>query len=453
MATINFTGLATGLDVNGIIDALVAVERRSITLLERQKSSIQTKVDLYQQLSGKFAALETATTRLSTEADFYVKQAASSNETILVATAGSNAEAANHTVTVDTLARATTLASAPFDDTDTTTVGTGTLRITVGTTVTDIPIDSNNNTLAGLRDAINGSGADVTASIVTVDADATPSYRLVVSGKSTGLANAVTIDASGLSGGTPLGFTVTQPAQDATLTVDGISVTRAANVVSDVIPGVTLDLKSAAPGTEVQVTVSYDIEAIEQQVNDFIAAYNDIMTFVHEQTKFDSVTRQGGPLIGDSTLRTLRRNLQSMITTPVAGTPSILADIGVATEKDGTLSVDASKLENALKTDLSGVANIFLDPSDGLAQSVLDFAELATRLGDGILTARIDGAGEAIAQIDDRIAEKKDELERFEQDLIRKFTVLETLVSQINAQGNYLVQQLASLGAQLGTSE
>jgi flagellar hook-associated protein 2 len=449
MSTITFGGLATGLNTTSIIDGLLAVERRPITLWQQQQVTIEQKVDSYQQLSGKIGALKTAATKLSTPSGFFIKTAKSANENVLVATSSSNADAASHSIVVNRLARASTLASTPFSDIDTTTVGTGTLAITVGTTATNITVDSTNNSLEGLRDAINESDAEVTASIVTVNAGPTPSYRLIVSGKKTGLENAVSISEAGLSGGTLPGFTVTRAAEDADLLVDEVAIARAGNLVSDVITGVTLDLKSASPGNEIQVVVNHDTKAIEGQLTDFVAKYNEVMTFIAEQTKYDSAAEQGGPLIGDSTLRTLRRTLQSVITTPVTGSPAILGEIGIATQKDGTLSVNSAKLSDALANNLEGVGNLFLAAGGGLAQSVIDYSDDAIRLGDGILTARIDGAHDEIDKVAARIAAKEDQLDRFEQDLIRKFAALETLVSQINAQGNFLTQQLAALSGQL----
>lgn len=448
MSTITFGGLATGLNTTNIIDGLMAVERRPVTLWQQQQVIVEQKIDSYQQLSGKIGALKTAASKLSTATGFFIKIAESSNENLLVATASSSADVARHSVTVDRLARASTLASIAFGDTDTTTVGTGNLALTVGTTTTNITIDATNNTLAGLRDAINDSDADVTASIITVNTGTAPSYRLVVNGKQTGLENSVGIAENGLSGGTAPGFTETQAADDAVLIVDGITTARSGNLVSDVISGVTLDLKSASSGSEIQVAISNDTEAIEEQLADFVAKYNEVMAFIAEQTKYDNVAERGGPLIGDSTLRTLRRTLQSVITTPVNGTPAILGEIGIATQKNGTLSISSAKLSDALTGNLDGVGNLFLSAGNGLAQSVIDYADDAVRLGDGILTARIDGAQSEINRMEARIATKEAQLDRFEQDLIRKFATLETLVAQINAQGNFLTQQLAVFNGQ-----
>ena len=218
--TITFSGLATGVNTGTLIDDLLGLQRRPINVLESQKAGYEQKLTLFQELSGKLSALKTAATNLSTSASFFVKKASSSNETVLTATAGSNAEAGSHTIMVSSLARVTSQASAGFGAT-TSNIRQGTLNITVGTTTTGITIDSNNNTLAGLRDAINGSGAQVTATIVQENAT---SYRLVVTGKSTGTANAVSIDESGLTTGTdPLpGFTVTQAATNAVLDVGAV---------------------------------------------------------------------------------------------------------------------------------------------------------------------------------------------------------------------------------------
>lgn len=447
MPTVTFSGLASGLDTAKLIDGLVQIERRPITLLQNQQSKLRDKIKLYQDLQGKLGSLKTAATRLSAAASFFVQKVTSSNESVLVATVSTGAGVANHTVTVNTLARGSTLGSVTFDDVDTTTVGTGTLAITVGTTTTDVTIDSTNNTLQGLRDAINDSGADVTASIVTVNAGATPSYRLVVSGKNTGLVNAVSLDESSLNGGTAPGFTTTQAAQDATLTIDGIAIARATNTISDVITGVTLDLKSPS-ATELQVTINNDNEAIKTQINDLVQAYNNVISFIATQTKYDGATEKGGPLIGDSALRMLQRNLQLVITTPVTGVPSILGEIGVATQKDGTLSVNDAKLSSALQTDLSGVSNLFLSTTNGVAQATVGVVNDATRLGTGILPVRIDGTQNAIDRVADQIVRKEAALERYEQDLVRRFTALETLISRIQVQGNFLTQQLLSLSAQ-----
>ncbi|HEX9443248.1 MAG TPA: flagellar filament capping protein FliD [Candidatus Binatia bacterium] len=439
---INFSGLATGIDTGAMIDALVKIEHRPIDLLQRQQAGLENKLSLFNQLKSKLATLNTAAEKLSTAAGFFVNKATSSNQDVLLATAGSNAVAGNHTVTVGSLARGTTEASANFAST-TSPVRQGTLAITVGAATTNVTVDGTNNTLAGLRDAINASGAQVTASIVQIDAS---NYRLVVSGKNSGTANAVALDETGLTTGTdPLpGFGVTQAAQDATLTVDGIAVSRSTNSISDVIAGVTLDLKSSS-ASQLQVTVANDTAAIKTQINDFVGAYNAVLSFIRDETKYDAENKTAAPLIGDSTLQIVQTMLRTSIGSIVSGNPATLADLGIKTQSDNTLLVDDAKLDSALTASPAGASNVFLDATAGVAQKIMANVDALTHFGTGILTARIDGAQNNIDDLADRITKKEANLETFQEDLTRRFAALEALVSQLKSQGQYLEQQLASL--------
>jgi flagellar hook-associated protein 2 len=443
LPTINFSGLATGIDTGALIDALVKVERRPIDLLELQMGNLEFKLSLFNDLSSKLAALKTAAGKLSLSSSFFVKKASSSDDTVVSATAGSNAASGSHSITVTSLAHATTQASTGFSS-PASNVRQGTLNITVGTTTTPITIDGTNNTLDGLKNAINSSGAAVTASIVQVDPT---TYRLVVTGKNTGTANAVTIDESGLTTGPdPLpGFTVTQAATNAVLDVDGITgINRSTNTVSDVITGVTLDLKSlsAAP---VQVAITNDNDAIKTQINDFVKAYNDVMSFIHEQTKYDSKNKSGAPLIADSTMQSVQSMMRMALGTFVTGTPATVTDLGFTTNTDNTITVDDVKLSDALANNAAGVSNLFTDATNGVAAKIAASVDTLTLPSSGILTARIKGTQDSIDDIEDNIAEKEDRLDQFTQALIRRFAVLEALVAQLKAQQDYLTKQLASL--------
>jgi flagellar hook-associated protein 2 len=443
LPTINFSGLATGMDTGAMIDALVKVERRPIDLLEIQMGNLEFKLSLFNDLNSKLAALKTAAGKLSTAATFFVKKASSSNDSVVSATAGSNASAGSHSITVTSLAHATTQASAGFSA-PTSNIRQGTLNITVGTTTTPITIDGTNNTLDGLKNAINASGAAVTASIVQVDAT---TYRMVVTGKNTGTANAVTIDESGLTTGSdPLpGFSVTQAATNAVLDVDGIvGINRSTNTVSDVITGVTLDLKSLS-ASPVQVAITDDNEAIKTQINDFVKAYNDVMTFIHEQTKYDAKNKSGSPLIADSTMQTVQSMVRMALGTSVTGTPASVTDLGFTTNTDNTITVDDVKLSDALANNAAGVSNLFTDATNGVSAKLAASVDSLTAPSSGILTSRIKGTQDSIDDIEDNIAEKEERLEQFTVALVRRFAVLEALVAQLKAQQDYLSKQLASL--------
>jgi flagellar hook-associated protein 2 len=414
---------------------------------------LEERVGALAELAAKLGALKTAAEKLSSAAGFFVKKASSADETVVAAAAGSSAAVGSHEVTVASLARATTLVSAAFADTDSTRVGTGILRITVGATTTEIAIDQTNNTLAGLRDAINASAAEVSAFIVNENAGGSPVYRLVVTGKKTGAANAVTVDESGLAQGegeVAPGFTTSQSAQDASLTIDGLSIARASNTVADVLEGVTLELKSVS-ASPVRITVSHDTEAIQTQIEELIGAYNAVFSWIAENSQVGSEGKESGPMLGDSAVREVRRRLQSALTAPVGGSISILAQIGVTTQRDGTLAIDSGKLAEALASDLEGVSNLFL-AAGGLAEALADAADDAVRTGDGLLTLRIDSEQQRIERLEEEIARRQRSLEKLEEDLIRRFAALERLVSQLQTQGQFLAQQLQALSAQRGSA-
>ncbi len=442
---VTFGGLASGLNTQSIIAQLVQIEGQPITLLQNQQATLQNDLSLYQNLSNDLASLKTAATQLSTSADFLVSQASSSDQSVLTASASSGAAVGNHSVIVNALAYASTLASASFSDTDTTTIQQGTLKITVGSNTTSITVDSTNDTLQGLKDAINSSGAGVTASIIAESSGPNPTYRLVVTGNNAGTANAVSIDESGLSGaGATLGFSTIQAAQDASLTVDGIAVARSTNAISDVIPDVTLSLQSPST-SQVQVSVTPDLATIKAQINAFVTAYNTVMSFISTQTAYNSGTKTAGPLIGDSTLAMLQRSLQSIISTPVSGSPSILPEIGITTQNDGSLSVNDAELTTALQTNLSGVTNLFASGA-GLAGSIMGFVNQAVEFGDGVLTSRVNATQDSINQLQNQIDQKQAALDQYQERLTQQFAALETLMSQLQADEQYL-NKLSSSGS------
>jgi flagellar hook-associated protein 2 len=439
---ITFGGLASGIDTSSMIDALVKIEHRPIDLLQNQQNDLSNKLSLFNQLSSLLGSLRSTAETLSTAANFFVNKATTSDDSVVTATAGSNAATGSHSITVTSLASATTEASAAFAST-TATLRQGTLAITVGSTTTNVTINAGNNTLAGVRDAINASGAAVNASIVQVGAN---SYRLVVSGKNTGTANAVSIDESGLTtGADPLpGFSVTQPESDAVISVDGISVARSTNVISDVLTGVTLELKNttAAP---IQVTVSTDSDAVKKQINDFVSAYNSVVSFIHEQTKYDSDNKTAGALIGDSTVQAAQRMLRSAVGGVVSGTFVTLRDVGITIQEDDTLSVNGATLDAALAKDATGVSKVFLDSTSGAASGIMTAVDNLTSASTGLLTAKINGTQTSIDDLGDSMAAKEDSVGKFQEELIRKFAALEALVSQLKSQGQYLTQQLGNL--------
>ena len=251
--------------------------------------------------------------------------------------------------------------SSGFAETSST-LGNGTVSITVGTTTTEITIDDTNNTLDGLRLAINNSGANVQANFLN-DGSATNPVKLVISGTQTGIDNAVSISASntlfGFGQESPITFTETQSAQNASFTLDGVAVTKANNTVTDVITGTTLQLESAGSGL---ITLSPDEEAIKEKIQNYVDGFNELMAHLNNELSLTESTGETGVLFANFTVQNLQQTLRETITDQVVGVTgdfSYLSQIGIRTQSDGTLTVDDGALSTAIASDIGNVTQLF----------------------------------------------------------------------------------------------
>lgn len=450
MATIQFGGLASGLDTNALISGLVKAERRPIELLQFQQARFQTQQGVLTLLSGNLSSLKSAAQALSLSTDFSKRTATSSDTSVLTASADSTAQTGTYNLSVTTLAKAKSLQSSTSYTSTTAALGTGTLTIAVGTTNTNITVDATNNTLSGLKDAINNSGAAVTASIVNVSATSTAEYRLVVQSKNTGTANAVTISGTLAGGSDPFagGGTVVQAAADAVFTVNGLSVTRGSNTVSDVIVGVSFSLLKEG-GASSTVTVANDTAAIKSAVQKFVDAYNAVVKIGNDQFKSDPTTKRQGTLAGDPVLRGVASRLRAALTAPGANLTGFktVSEVGISFQKDGTLKLDDAKLSSALSSNFDGVKNLFIATQNGVGKRIPETVDGFIRSVTGALTARQNGISGSIASIDKKIVREEQRIAAFEKNLTAQFTALEKLVSQFNGQSQYLSRQLTGLSS------
>lgn len=381
MASITSAGLGSGLDVNGILKQLMAVESQPLVALAQKESVYQAKLSAYGSLKGAVSSFQNAVRSLSSLAKFQALKATSADSTIYTASTALNAVPGSYAVEVTALAQAHKLASKGFAGV-TDQLGTGTLTITKGGVATAVTIAAANNSLSGIRDAINAAKAGVTASIIN-DGSATTPYKLIVTSNDTGAANAVKITVSGDSVGTNVddnglsqlaydaagtlgngkNLTQTAAAQNATLKVDGVEISKTTNTVTDVIQGVTLNLvKQSAANSATTLTVTRDTAAVKSAVEAFVKAYNDINKTVKDLTAYDPATKQSAILQGDasalSIVSQIRRTLNAPIT-GLSGSYTLLSQVGVSFQSDGTLALDSTKLQTAIDTNFNDIAGLF----------------------------------------------------------------------------------------------
>jgi len=398
MAEATIFGLNTGLDTAGIIDNLVKLKQRTTDIVVAQKTLEEQKLASFQELKSRLQTFKSITFDLSKESRFLSVAGSFANKNttdlseVVIITTNSLASSGTFTLKVLSLAQEGKVVSEGVGAI-TDTVPTGTLELKVGNTTTLIDINSSNNTLDGLRQAINNSGANVNASFLN-DGDSSKPFRLLVSGTQTGAANTVSVKLFNnfLGGGAidVFQFDQTQAAQDATLNVDGISVTKSSNTITDLIAGTTLNLKSAGSGT---VTLQSDVNAIKDKVVAFVDGFNSLTAFIEDQTFLDTNSNTTGLLFGNFTVQNLQQTLRGVVSGKVAGTSGafdFLSQVGITTASDGLLELDEGKLAAAINQDAGGVSQLFA--SRGTTTSTnITFVGFTEKTQAGVYDVKISG--------------------------------------------------------------
>ena len=404
-------GAGSGLDIQALVTQLSdAAKAPKEALLTSRETANQAKVSGLAQVSSAIDSFASALTTLIAGGSLFSQPSVSDSSVFTAsALAGSRLGGLAASVEVRQLAQAQTSASGYLTGA-TDPVGEGTLTISInGGAGVDVTIDSTNNNLNGLAKAINDKNMGLTASVVTDSNGA----RLVVKGK-TGAASAFTLTVpggttSGLERFATAAMTTPLAAQDAIVKLDGVQVTRATNSFSDLISGVQIELKTARPDVPVSVGVTRPTAAISQGVQDFASAYNELINMIAEQTKAGTGA-DAGALRGDVGVRELQRRLSGLTSTILSSTgtgPHTLAELGVRTNRDGTLSVDASRLASVLAADPDGVEALF-NPGQYSSSPFLTIKSLIGKVAPGTYTitnvvpAAPPGTPNASGKIDDK---------------------------------------------------
>jgi flagellar hook-associated protein 2 len=560
-------GIGSGLDVEGIISKLMAVEQVPLTKLDTKEASYQTKISALGSLKSAVSTLNSALTSLVTTSGqtaankFSSYKASVGNSSAASATASSSAVAGSYSLEVlqlatahrvSTIARAHELTSVSFTS-ETDPIDQGTLDITVNGTTTQITvddsndtlgelvttinnadagvtatleddgsggkvmvltsntggtagemtlsgiagftydpvtqtgdltqtqaaeggytsanasiaegtlaitvgdgsqrtitIDSSNNTLAGLRDAINDAGVGVTATLTTVSEN---DVRLVLTSNTTGSSGKITM--SGLTG---FGFDPTtgsgdlsqasadggEAAQSSKIKLNGVTVTKESNTISDVVQGVTLSLTGVTTSATTLTVTQDKSTALTAALTKVVEAYNELNDTVHNLGNYDEETKTGGILLGNSTLRTVSSSIKSLFQSAVSGTTGsdykYLSNLGLEFQKDGSIVFSSSKLATATNDDFEAVASMVA--SFGTQAKTLTDGMLSTT---GTITAASDGLQATIDSIDEQRTRLEARLEKIEARYVAQFSALDSLISQMNSTSTYLTQQLANL--------
>jgi flagellar hook-associated protein 2 len=457
MSIISVTGLGNGVDFGRIVDQLVAIQRKqTVERLATTQQTLQSKLTDYGTLTTKLLALETAASALSQAAALTPNTTSVSDHTVLAASATASATPGSYQVTVQQLATAHTItntaAKAVASPTTSITTGGATFTFRVGSGPNQTVTLAAGATLEDLKHAINNLGAGVLASIVNTGTESAPAYRLVLTARETGAQAAISIvtdstDLDFLNTSGTGGTETIQAAQDAIITLGDpaqhpLTLQRSSNSITDAIPGVTLTLSKVSGGTPVTVTVSRDTAQVKATIKNLVTAYNDVVTFIRARTTYDPATKTGGLFVGEETARRVLDRLRSALTDTVSGltTYTAVGQVGLQTQRDGTITVNDAALDQAVSTNLAAVQDLFVGQNltAGVAKRLVNAVEALTDLAGGPLTLRKQALTKQVSDLATQISLKQAQVDRYADQLRRQFAALDALLAQLQTQSNAL---------------
>ena len=412
MAALASLGIGSGLDLNGIITKLMAVEGQPLTVLTQKEAAFQAKLSAYGSLKGVISSFQTSVSALNNQSNFKAYTATPSDSTVLTASASRISTPGSSSITVTQLAQSQTLLTSPIASTTAAIAAAGTSTTltfqfgtisgsltsptsgiyAAGATFTQnaaqstgtITISNTNNSLQGIRDSINAANMGVTASIVNNGNTSSP-YNLVLTSKDTGLANSMKITVGGAADVSIANLLAYNPtstqnltqstaAQNAALTVNGVPISSTSNAVTGAMTGTTLNLIKTG---STNLSVSRDTATVTASVQSLVKAYNEANTTLKDYTRYDPATKKGGILLGDSAALSIQSRIRSTLTAAITGLGSssltTLTQIGISFKKDGTLALDNAKLTTALSNSYGDMASLFTavgKPTDTLVSYI-----------------------------------------------------------------------------------
>jgi len=440
-------GVGSGLDIQGLVSQLVAAERApQAQRLSRIESTARAQLSSLGNISSVLAQLKTAAGAFNTASGFGARTVSLSNANYLSATAGPQAQQGSYEIEVVSLARAGKLSSTP-SATASTSLGSGSLTLNVGSANFTVNAGGDPITLEGLRDAINNAGdnAGVSASLVTTD----DGVRLVLTGRETGSAKALSISGSGDLNAFATAFTVNATAANAQVRVDGNLASSNTNTFASVIPGVSFTATKSETDpatTRTTLTVGRDDGAARKQAEAFVTAVNSVLSTVKVATLANPDTGVTSPLTGDALPRSLVSQLRNTIGASVPGQPTgfeSLNSVGITFQADGSLKLDAARFDAAMNANPQAVAKLFSgDGSTG--KRVADLVDGFTGT-NGVITSRNKSINDRLNDVTRQRDALDLRMERVQRNYLAQFTAMEKIVAQLQGTSSFLANQLAQL--------
>ncbi len=481
VGSITSTGLGSGLDVSGILEKLMAVEKRPLDQLQEQATALNTRLSNVGKLQGYFSALQAKANALTATTLWSATTATSADTSAVKVSTGTGAVAGSYAVQVNRLAVGQTVTSTAQAG-STATLSEGTLTIELGSygagdpaadftpkagaSAVSIAIGAGDTSLGAIRDKINAAGAGVTATLVT-DASGT---RLSLRSRETGAENAFRVsvnegtdDGNAATGLSALAFDATATgspmtrstsAANADLSVNGIALSSASNTLNNVVDGLTLSLSkvTAAP---VDVSVTEDTASVKTAITDFVTAFNTLASFIKTQTAYNPDSKAAGALQGDQSTLALQNQLRAVLNegSSASSAWSRLSEIGLTLKTDGTLDTNATKLDNALGK-LPELRKLLAADGDSSATSgfVRRFKNLAdAALGsEGVFATRTASIQASVTRNSKSQTAMEKRLEQTQARLQAQYSALDTTMARLSNLSTYMTQQISQFNKSSG---
>jgi flagellar hook-associated protein 2 len=455
------TGLSSGIDYTTLLNAIDKSLSEPITLMKDQESPLNNELSAWGKISSAASNLNSAAAALGQTSLFSTYSAASSDPSVATATASSSAIPGTYSLSVSALATKDVMASQGVAATSTavsSSGATGTYDITVNGKTTDVALNSSTGyTLADLSQAINNSGAGVSASIIN-NGSSTDPYQLVLTSDNTGTNNDISVTDPTLaasSTATALTFSTTQAAQNASLSYGGISITSQSNTVNNVIPGVTLNLASTGSTT---VTVGLDTNAIDSAVNNFVSSYNSLLSDVSSQQTYNTSNKSTGPLGGNPALSSLVNSLYSFMGSEapgMTGSSGLPSTYGITENADGSgqLQLNTTTLNSMLTSNPQQVQQFFSalvngsPTADGVSEKggMTNFLDSYTNPANGVIYFEQQQINSQLKNMNSQIASQTAMVQEQMGMYVKQFAALEQYVGEMKTTSAALASQIGQM--------
>ncbi len=443
MATSSLSAVGSGMDVTAVVKSLVAAERApQENRINTDGTASTAKLSALSTIKGALANLQTAMNAITTSSDKSAVKATVADGAGYTASVTDSATPGTYSVEVVKLAERQKLTSAAYASDAV--VGDGTMTIGYGNTSLNVTVAAGSklsDIAAAINKAANGSG--VNASVVSAD----DGDHLVLNAVDSGTKGAMTITSSGGNGGLSAltyssdgsgSLTQTNAAVDAIVRVDGFERTSSSNSVADLVPGVTLNLTTAAAGSKYNLTITNDNTDLKANITAFVSAYNSANTVLKSSSAYDATNKKASALTGDSMVRGLQQSLRKQVSDNING----LKALGVTVDKDGVMSFASATFDSAVTSDpaaaktMFGTGGSFSAGMGTLLDSNLDS-------NTGTITQRTDALNKHISDLTDQLSDLDKRMETLTTNYTAKFTAMDTLVAQMQSISDSLTKQFS----------